>query len=403
MSNNNIRALRRGSHKMDGKIDVHKRTHQYEREMRKLEADTSINVKDKELMLKFVWDCKMGKTTSGKSKKKVGDARILKYIQTLKVLSVWLGKPFEEVTQEDLEKLVCGIEENIYKKREANYSEETKADYKKALRKFYKWLGKPGLVEFISLTVKPKDVPALKREEAENMVNSTPHTAMKAAIMVLFDGGLRIEEFLNLRIRDLTKEKYGNDNDCYWIDIRYSKTFARKIPLPLCTKYLAEWLEEHPNKKDPEAQLFPFTYPSIRKRLKTLAQKALKRNVNPHMLRHSSATYWATKMNRYQLCAKYGWAFSSDMPDRYIERKGIIFKQIAEKGDVDQNERLQKENRQLMEKMEMLEREYSKIKNVMEFITPLIENMDEDLRKKIFENRKKELSATSGSATGLGS
>ncbi len=43
------------------------------------------------------------------------------------------------------------------------------------------------------------------------------------------------------------------------------------------------------------------------------------------MLRHSSATYWAPKMNRYQLCAKYGWAFSSDMPDRYIGRKGIIF------------------------------------------------------------------------------
>jgi len=78
------------------------------------------------------------------------------------------------------------------------------------------------------------------------------------------------------------------------------------------------------------------------------------------MLRHSSATYWAAKLNRYQLCAKYGWAFSSDMPDRYIERKGIIFDQIAEKGDVDQTTRLQKENRNLVEKMETLEREYNK-------------------------------------------
>ncbi len=38
-------------------------------------------------------------------------------------------------------------------------------------------------------------------------------------------------------------------------------------------------------------------------------------------------------MNRYQLCAKYGWTFSSNMPDRYIKRKGIIFEKIAEKGD----------------------------------------------------------------------
>jgi hypothetical protein len=60
-----------------------------------------------------------------------------------------------------------------------------------------------------------------------------------------------------------------------------------------------------------------------------LAKKALKKRVTPHMLNHSSATYWAPKMNRYQLRAKYGLAFSSNMPDRYIERKGTIFDQIS--------------------------------------------------------------------------
>ena len=113
------------------------------------------------------------------------------------------------------------------------------------------------------------------------------------------------------------------------------------------------------------------------------------------MLRHSSATYWAPKMNRYQLCAKYGWTFSSNMPDRYIERKGIIFDQIAEKGDVDQTTRLQKENRDLMEKMETLEREYSKVKKVVEFMMPFIENMDEEMRTRLFEKRKEHLIETS--------
>jgi len=37
-------------------------------------------------------------------------------------------------------------------------------------------------------------------------------------------------------------------------------------------------------------------------------------------------------MSRYQLSAKYGLAYSSDMLDRYIERRGIIFDQITEKG-----------------------------------------------------------------------
>ncbi len=79
------------------------------------------------------------------------------------------------------------------------------------------------------------------------------------------------------------------------------------------------------------------------------------------------------------------------MPDRYIKRKGIIFERIAEKGDTDQTTRLQKENRNLMEKMDNLEREYSKIKSVIEFLMPLIENMDGDLRRQVFEKRKERI------------
>jgi hypothetical protein len=93
------------------------------------------------------------------------------------------------------------------------------------------------------------------------------------------------------------------------------------------------------------------------------------------MLTHSSATYWAPKMNRYQFCTKYGWSSKSNMPDRYIERKGIIFDQIAEKGDVDQTTKLQKENRSLMEKVECLEQEYNEPRKASEFIMSIIERI----------------------------
>ena len=82
------------------------------------------------------------------------------------------------------------------------------------------------------------------------------------------------------------------------------------------------------------------------------------------------------------------------MPDRYIERKGIIFDQIAEKGDVDQATRLQKEDRNLMEKVERLELEYDKVRKALEFIIPLIEDINtNDLKEKVFEKRKRELMA----------
>jgi hypothetical protein len=195
------------------------------------------------------------------------------------------------------------------------------------------------------------------------------------------------------KMKDLTKEKYINDSSCFWIDVRYSKTFARKIPLPLSTKLLEDWLADHPEPRNTEAQLFPIKYPLFRKQLGTLAQEAIRKKVHPHLLRHSSATYWAAKLNRYQICAKYGWNFSSDMPDRYIKRKGIIFSQIAEKGDVDQTYRLEKENRQMRDRMEDLERDYEKLKKAFEMVMPVLaEKMENpDFRRKLYEKKRMEL------------
>ena len=50
-----------------------------------------------------------------------------------------------------------------------------------------------------------------------------------------------------------------------------------------------------------------------------------------HLFRHSSATYYADKMNRQQLCIRYGWAFSSDMPDIYISRAGVESVELDQK------------------------------------------------------------------------
>jgi hypothetical protein len=77
--------------------------------------------------------------------------------------------------------------------------------------------------------------------------------------------------------------------------------------------------------------------------------------------------------------------------------KGIIFDQIAEKGDTDQTTRLQKENRHLMERVEMLEREYDELRKGSEFIMDLIKTIDSEyLREKFFEKRGKELPIPAG-------
>ncbi len=260
----------------EDKIDIHGVERGYERIVSSLMSDQAMNEKNRELILKFAWDCKTGKTLKGKAKKKVGKARIIKYITILRIISKRFGKPFDEVNQEEMDKAVSDIEENIYKKPKGeDFSEETKLDYKKSLKKFYKWLDKSEMTECIDMTLKPKDVPAITREEAEKMLNSTDSPGLKAAIMVLFDGGARAEEFLNIRMKDLTKKRYDNENDCYWTNIRYSKTFSRNIPLPLCTKQLNEWLDEYPERNNPEAQLFPVTYKSLSRTMRILSRKVL--------------------------------------------------------------------------------------------------------------------------------
>ncbi len=127
----------------------------------------------------------------------------------------------------------------------------------------------------------------------------------------------------------------------------------------------------------------------MRKKLKSIGKNALKKRVNPHMLRHSSATYWAHKLNRYQICAKYGWAISSDMPDRYIKRKGIIFDEVAWKGDTDQLSKLEMENRQLRKNIVSLQDGYEKVKKALEFIMPVVmDKMDEpEFKRMLFEKR----------------
>lgn len=379
--------------RMETKIDVHGIEEKYERTIRKFEADETIDPKVRSLIMQFISDCRMGKTLKGRAKKKIGKKRILKYLYALKKLHLWLGKPFQDATQKDLEKLVFDLEENLFKRKDGkNFAEETKLDFKKSLKKLYKWLGKQEMVEFMDMSLKQTEVPAISRKEAEQLINSTSSFMFKALIMVIFDGGARAEELLNLRVKDYIKKTMPNGQETPWINIRYSKTFERMIPIPLSGRLLDIWMDEHPEPENSEAPLFPIKYPVLRNRLIKLAREVLKKRVTLHMLRHSSATFWATKLSRYQMCAKYGWSFSSDMPDRYIKRKGIIFDEVAEKGDSDQLMKVEKEKQELNHKIQNLEYEYKKVRRALEFLMPAMqEKLDnQDFMDRMLEKRKKQ-------------
>jgi hypothetical protein len=151
---------------------------------------------------------------------------------------------------------------------------------------------------------------------------------------VLFDSGARAEEFHNIRFEDIFLPE-GKET-CVKIALKqeYSKTLPRtiglfwKLSLGAVTEYLRERIAEGIKPTEP---VFKGNYAATRKWLGRLGSRVLRRPVHYHLFRHSSATWYATQLNRQELCRRYGWKFSSDMPDVYISRSGMEDKALEEK------------------------------------------------------------------------
>ena len=378
------------------KKDIHHRNRSYKTALGNLETDKNIVPRNKELILQFIRDCRLGKTLKGRQKKSIGTARCLKYIHILKKISRWFDKPFDQVSQDDMERLIENLENDRYNYnlvgkngqiiKSKRLAPSTKVDYKKSLRKFYKWLlgnneQYPELVDWIDTYETPIEIPALRREEIEKMVDASK-IRDKAIIIILFDSGARAEEFLNIRIGDLTKV-----DDTYKVRIVHSKTKPRTIHLPIASKHLELWLQEYLNRND-QSFLFPITYEGLRMMLHRVSKRVLGKRVTPHILRHSSATYYANLLNHHQLCYRYGWSMASDMPNRYIDREGILEEEtrhIVKAHDLagleKQNQVLHEEmalikqtNEQISEELSKLRRKYDDLfegKGIMELLASL--------------------------------
>ncbi|MCK4820179.1 site-specific integrase, partial [bacterium] len=362
----------------EGKIDIHDRKAKFQQALARLENDNCIYEQNKKLILDFIRDCTLGKTIIGKSKKKIGPARCLKYISILQRLSEELCKSFDDVNQSNMERLIQDLENDRIRTRSGQqYSKATKTDIKKTIKKFWKWKDGsnktyPELVEWIDTYIAVKDVPALTRSEVEKMIEHTASPRDRTLLMVLFDSGARAEELLNVRLK---REHvfWKGDLKCYMIRLEYSKTKPRTISLPLSTSYMTSWLEVHPAKDNPQAQLFPMTYPAMKMVVSRLGRRALGKQVTPHMLRHSSATFYANKLkNPYKLCYRYGWTMASNMVNRYLDREGILEEETATVVKNDELANAGRQNQALREELSLVKESYSEL-------TERFEKLKEDL------------------------
>ena len=278
-----------------------------------------------------------------------------------------LGKKlFRDATADDLMEFFCNFKPvmNNGGGIEA-YSPRTMWTFKATVKTYWRWLfgiGKksrecPKAVDWIERNGKllksnvPKDV--LTKEEVNEMIKAVPHPRDKAIISVLFDTGMRCGELLNMRRSQIkcyddyiefeANGKTGN-RDCIAVE-----------SIPYLKKYLL-WLEENKSliKKGFEDSVWLNVNKSgwirnygsklrdaVKERgtqisrdgigavVKRAANKAgIKKRVWTHLMRHSSATYWAQFMNESEMRIKFGWSKESTMPSVYIN---LDYSKVKEK------------------------------------------------------------------------
>lgn len=277
---------------------------------------------------------------SGKVNKgvRISERTQCKYISLLKSPLTTIHESVNKVTKEDVEKWDDAIsKDKLLSEKKKPYSYNMKVDMRIAYRAFLEhFLGSKAIdmTECFDTREKKKTPDYLKETEAEKLYKTCKFAGERYLIAVLFDSGARAEEFLNIRFEDIHLPEGKETYVQITLKDEYSKTEGRTVSLywrhslEAVKDYLAERIKEGIKSKD---AVFPQTYDGTRSFLRRLGETALKKLINFHLFRHSSATFYATKMNRQQLCYRYGWKFSSDMPDVYISRAGMNNKELDEK------------------------------------------------------------------------
>ena len=283
----------------------------------------------------------------------VGEVRQLKYLDLLSIFFNKYKQPLSKLTKTDMQDFIDKLnKDKIRKQNKQPYSPATKQDLMISLRTYLKWrLPKKyvELTEWFDTRIKKTTPETLTEDEVEQLLNACANNMDRFLICVLFDSGMRAEEFLNVRFEDITNPT--ESFPYYKIEVKeeYSKTDGRTIGLYWkgSTKVMRDYLAECDKK--PKEPVFKKDYDAVRMFLTRLGKRVLNKRVHFHLFRKSSATFYASRLNRQQLCIRYGWKFSSDMPDVYIKRAGIEEEEVKEKMLGTNLEKLEKEIKGLKE------------------------------------------------------
>lgn len=373
------------------KIDIHNSDKSYQQAREKLLIDDSIDKINTKLILDFLDASAIGKTASSKARiKSVGVRARLKNLYLLKTSASYFGKrTFKDVSVKDMEKFISDLTSDKIKKSDnSKYSEQTKSNIKKTLILMLRWIHGETSKDFLDLTswidtrFKKKSIDYFEESEVIEILKKCNTLKQKMVIVCLMDGGFRIEEFLNIRNKDVSLVEGDAPYFRFKVREEFSKTLGRDVPMFWSYSYdiIKAWYDSKIDYK-PDEPFFESTYDGVRMLLNKIGKRA-KQEITAHKLRRSSAFMYAQKgYNEFQINKKYGWASGSDVGGKYyVDQAKINIEEDKQKREYENlkfdelNEVLRKQDENNKIQKEELEKikEASKLQN--ELLHMLLKN-----------------------------
>jgi integrase len=206
-------------------------------------------------------------------------------------------------------------------------------------RRFFRFVNRNDLADKIKL--KPKvlrksirgDEAVLTPDEINNLIECNKDHQDRAIVETYIITGGRSIELRHLRLCDI---EIGDP--IIWIKLppfKGAENF-RRVPVvaikdnPICRypKYLIDWINNHPFKGEEKHSLFysrarnkrgnQYSKSGIYKVIKRAYElSGIERNISPHIIRHTCATYDGKFISEQLMCTKYNWKIGSPQLRRY--------------------------------------------------------------------------------------
>ena len=207
----------------------------------------------------------------------------------LKFKGHFKGQDIDSLSKEEINTFL------LYLVQEKKVSPSTQNQYINAIKFYYeKVLKQPRMAYVLERPNRAKKLPkVLTEQEVLMILKNSPNCKHKTILSLLYSAGLRVGELIGLRVQDVVWDKN-------YLFVRGGK--GKKDRITLLSEHVAFLLRKYLQKYKPNYWVIEnherkqYSSSSVRAILKNSTKKAaLRKRVNPHMLRHSFASHLLEK------------------------------------------------------------------------------------------------------------